>query len=428
MIDPRVFRDAEAYAAARQRLLRRDAGLAPLLDALRDLAERRRKAIGEGDELKARLNAGSRKVGELKKAGGDAAALMAQMATLSDQAKAASKDAEGIDAEFHAQLLHIPNLPADDIADGGEEAHEIVRSIGTPAVLQPWHQPHWDTAAALGLIDLERGAKIAGSGFPLFTGLGARLERALIQWLLDAASSEHGYTEVAPPLLVTRESMTGTGQLPKFEEDLYRTSDDLFLVPTAEVPVTNMHRGEILAFEQLPLRYCAYTPCFRREAGSAGKDTRGILRVHQFDKVELVWLTAPEASEAALATLTGHAEIALQRLGLAYRVLRLAAGDFSFAAHRTYDIEVWAPGVARWLEVSSCSTFTDYQARRLDIRFRREKGAKPEFVHTLNGSQLGLARVLIAVIENGQQADGSVVVPEVLRPWMGVDRIGPGRA
>lgn len=429
MIDPRHFRDADAYAAARVRLLRRDPGLAPRLDTLRDMAERRRKAIAEGDDLKARLNTGSRKVGELKKQGGDATALLAEMGALSDRAKAASKDAEAIDAEFHAALLHLPNIPADDIADGGEDAHQQVRAVGEPVARQAWHKPHWETGVALGLFDLERGAKIAGSGFPLFTGLGARLERALINWLLDVASREHGYVEVAPPLLVTRETITGTGQLPKFEDDLYRTApDDLFLLPTAEVPVTNIHRGEMLALEQLPVRYCAYTPCFRREAGSAGKDTRGILRVHQFDKVELVWLTAPEASEAALDTLTGHAELALQRLGLAYRVLKLAAGDFSFAAHRTYDIEVWSPGVENWLEVSSCSTFTDFQARRLDLRFRREKGARPEFVHTLNGSQLGLARVLIAIIENGQREDGSVVVPDVLRPFMGVDRIGPGRA
>ena len=429
MIDPRVFRDADAYAAARQKLLRRDPGLASMLEELRALAERRRKAIAEGDQLKAELNAGSRKIGELKKAGAGAAALMAEMASLSERARAASKEADAIDADFHAALLHVPNIPADDIPDGGEEAHEIVRTVGEVVATQPWHKPHWDTAAALGLLDLERGSKIAGSGFPLYTGLGARLERALISWLLDTAAREHGYVEIAPPLLVTRETITGTGQLPKFEDDLYHTQpDDLFLVPTAEVPVTNIHRGEILSAEQLPIRYCAYTPCFRREAGSAGNDTLGILRVHQFDKVELVWFTAPDESEAALATLTGHAEHALKKLGLAYRVLKLAAGDFSFAAHRTFDLEVWAPGVGRWLEVSSCSTFSDYQARRLDVRFRREKGSKPEFVHTLNGSQLGLARVLIALIENGQREDGSVAVPEVLWPYMGVERIGPGRA
>lgn len=428
MIDPRVFRDADAYAAARRRLLRRDAGLARPLDELRDLAERRRRAIGEGDELKAKLNTGSKRVGELKKQGGDASSLMAELGELSDRAKAAAKEAESLDGEFHARLLHIPNLPADDIPDGGEDAHEQLRVWGEPLATQPWHRPHWDVATALGMIDLERGARISGSGFPLFLGFGARLERALITWLLDVAAREYGYVEVAPPLLVTRETMTGTGQLPKFEDDLYRTDDDLFLLPTAEVPVTNIHRGEILSADQLPLRYCAYTPCFRREAGAAGKDTRGILRVHQFDKVELVWFTTPDASEAALATLTGHAESTLQRLGLAYRVLRLAAGDFSFASHRTHDIEVWAPGVGKWLEISSCSTFSDYQARRLDVRFRREKGQKPEFVHTLNGSHFGLARLLIAIIETGEQPDGSVKVPDVLVPLMGVDRIGPGRA
>ena len=425
MIDPRVFRDADAFAAARRRLLRRDATLAPALDALREMAVARRRAIGAGDALKAELNAKSRKVGELKKSGGDATALLAELGGVSDRARAAAKQAEDLDASFHERLLHVPNLPADDLPDGGEDAHQLVRSWGEPVAQQPWHRPHWDVGTALGLLDLERGARIAGSGFPLFTGMGARLARGLVTWLLDVAAREHGYVEIGAPLLVNRETMTGTGQLPKFEDDLYRTGDDLFLVPTAEVPVTNLHRGEILAADELPLRYCCYTPCFRREAGSAGKDTRGILRVHQFDKVELVWLTTPEASEAALETLTSHAESALQRLGLAYRVLKLAAGDFSFASHRTYDLEVWSPGVGKWLEVSSCSTFTDYQARRLDLRFRRAPGAKPEFVHTLNGSQLGLARVVIAILEAGQQPDGSVRVPAVLTPLLGTDRLGP---
>ena len=428
MIDPRLFRDAESFQATRRRLLRRDASLAPALDELQGLADRRRKAIAEGDALKAELNAGSKKVGEIKKAKGDASALMAELGTLSARANGAQKDAEAIDAEFHARLLHLPNLPADDLPDGAEEGHQVIRTVGQPVAKQAWHKAHWDLAAQHGLLDLERGAKIAGSGFPLYTGLGARLERALITWLLDTAARKHGYTEISPPFVVTRQTMTGTGQLPKFEDDLYRTApDDMFLVPTAEVPVTNLHRGEILASEQLPLRYCAYTPCWRREAGSAGKDTRGILRVHQFDKVELVWFTAPEASEAALETLLGHAEHALQQLGLVYRVLKLAAGDFSFASHKTYDIEVWSPGVGQWLEVSSCSTFTDFQARRLDVRFKRDKAAKPEFVHTLNGSQLGLARTFIAILENFQQQDGSIRVPEVLVPLMGVDRLGvPG--
>lgn len=409
--------------------MRRDAALATPLGALRELAERRRQAIGEGDAASAELNAKSKLVGEKKKKGEDASALLAELGAVSDRAKAAAKEAEAIDALFREQLMHLPNLPADDIPDGGEEGHQLLRSVGEPVATASWHKPHWDLGKSLGLLDLERGARIAGSGFPLYTGLGARMERALITWLLDVATREHGYVEIAPPYLVTRETMRGTGQLPKFEEDLYRTSeDDLFLVPTGEVPVTNLHRGEILEADQLPLRYCAYTPCWRREAGAAGKDTRGILRVHQFDKVELVWFTSPDASEAALDVLTRHAETALQRLGLAYRVLKLAAGDFSFAAHKTYDLEAWAPGVGKWLEVSSCSTFTDFQARRLDIRFRRAKGAKPEFVHTLNGSQLGLARVLIAILETYQQPDGSVRVPDVLVPLMGVDRIGPARA
>ena len=427
MLDPRFFRDAEAFAGVRQRLLRRDAALAGPLEELQQLADRRRKAIAEGEALKAEQNAKSKQVGELKKKGADASALLAELGGLSERAAAAQDLASQIDETFRARLLHIPNLPADDIPDGGEEAHLLVREWGKPVERQAWHVPHWETAERLGLLDLARGTKIAGSGFPLFTGQGARLARALVTWLLDLAR-EQGYTEVAPPLLVNRDTMTGTGQLPKFENDLYRTDpDDLFLVPTAEVPVTNIHRGDMLAGEQLPLRYCAYTPCFRREAGSAGKDTRGILRVHQFDKVELVWFTTPEASETDQATLTMHAETALQRLGLAYRVLKLAAGDFTSAAHRTFDLEVWSPGVGQWLEVSSCSTFTDYQARRLDVRFRRAAGAKPEFVHTLNGSMLGLARVWIAIIESGLQQDGSVRLPEVLVPLMGADRIVPHR-
>ena len=422
MIDPRLFRDADAFAAARQRLLRRDARLAGALDELHQLAERRRKAIAEGDALKADQNAKSRQVGELKKQGADATALLAELGELSTKAAEAQAQAARLDEAFQDRLLGIPNLPADDLPDG--ERHEEVRSWGEPAAKQAWHEPHWETGKRLGMLELERGSKIAGSGYPLFVGMGARLARALVTYLLDLATRELGYTEVAPPLLVNRQTMTGTGQLPKFEEDLFRTEpDDLFLLPTAEVPVTNIHRGEMLAAEQLPMRYCAYTPCFRREAGSAGKDTRGILRVHQFDKVELVWLTAPEDSEATLATLTGHAETALQRLGLPYRVLKLAAGDFSFASHRTFDLEVWSPGVEKWLEVSSCSTFTDYQARRLDLRFRRP-GGKPEFVHTLNGSMLGLARVWIAIVENGRQSDGSIRVPDVLVPLMGTDRIG----
>jgi seryl-tRNA synthetase len=288
---------------------------------------------------------------------------------------------------------------------------------------QPWHQAHWDLGKSLGLFDLERGARLAGSGFPLFIGPGAKLERALIAFMLDLHTREHGYTEVSPPFLVNRETMTGTGQLPKFEDDLYRVSDDLFLIPTAEVPVTNLHRGEVLLGEDLPKRYVAYTPCFRREAGAHGADTRGLTRVHQFDKVELVRIERPEASAAAHEELTRHAETVLQRLELAYRVVLIAAGDMGFANHRQYDLEVWAPGARKWLEVSSCSTYQDFQARRMDLRFRAGRGAKPEFVHTLNGSALALPRTVIALLEAGQEQDGSVRVPQALAPYLGTDRL-----
>ena len=429
MIDPRLFREAGPFAAARARLLRRGWGvpLAELLDALYELAERRRRAIAEADALKAESNAKSRDVGERKQRGEDAAALRAELGVLKGRVSAAETAAKGADEAFAVTLLEVPNLPADDVPDGDATANQVVRAAGAPAPPAPWRKPHWDVATTLGILDFVRATKLTGAGFPLYTGLGARLERALITYLLDLQAREHGYTEIAPPFVVNRATMTGTGQLPKFEDDLYRIdADDLFLIPTAEVPVTNLHRDEILAGTDLPRRYVCYTPCWRREAGAHGADTRGILRVHQFDKVELVWFTRPEDSDAALEALTAHAETALQRLGLAYRVVKLAAGDLGFANHRTYDLEAWAPGVGKWLEVSSCSSYADFQARRMDIRFRRNPGAKPEFVHTLNGSALGLARVLVAVIETYQQPDGSVRVPDVLVPLMGVERLGPG--
>ncbi len=429
MIDPRLFRDADAFAAARERLARRGGGatLDSLLAELHDLAERRRRAIAESDALKAEANAKSREVGERKKRGEDAAALLADLGPLKARVAAAEAAAKETDERFAARLLEVPNLPADDVVAGDAGQNAVVRAWGEPAAHAPWRQPHWDIAKRLGLLDFERAVKLTGSGFPLYTGLGARLERALVTYLLDLQAREHGYTEIAPPFVVNRATMTGTGQLPKFEDDLYRVdADDLFLIPTAEVPVTNLHRDEILAGADLPKRYVSYTPCWRREAGAAGADTRGILRVHQFDKVELVWFTAPEASDEAHERLTAHAETALQRLGLAYRVVKLAAGDMGFANHRTYDLEAWAPGVGKWLEVSSCSSYGDFQARRMDIRFRREPGAKPEFVHTLNGSALGMARVLIAVLETWQQPDGTVRVPDVLVPLMGVERLGAG--
>ena len=297
----------------------------------------------------------------------------------------------------------------------------VLRSWGTPA--PKGGKPHWEIAEKLGILDLPAGAKLAGSGFPVLKGQGARLARALINFMLDLHTREHGYTEVEPPFLVRREVMIGTGQLPKFEADVYRTTDDLFLIPTAEVPVTNLHRDEILDGTTLPVCYAAYTPCFRREAGAAGKDTRGLLRVHQFDKVELVRFCRASDSPAEHEKLTGHAEAVLRRLELPYRVAVLAVNDFGFAAAKTYDLEAWAPGVGQWLEVSSSSTFTDFQARRANIRCRPRPGEKPEFVHTLNASGVALPRTIAALLETNQQPDGSVVIPPALVPYVGTDRI-----
>ena len=430
MLDPRGFRDAEAFAAVAARLGRRRMGadLEALLDCLRDQADRRRAAVAEADALKAELNARSRAVGEAKRSGADASALLAESGALSRRVDAAGAVAKEAEEAFTVLLRQVPNLPADDVPDGDASANLVVRTWGDPRPADPGLKPHWDLGKALGILDLERGAMLAGSGFPLYVGLGARLERSLIQFMLDLHTREHGYVEVSPPYLVTRETMTGTGQLPKFEDDQYKTTDDLFLIPTAEVPVTNMHRGEILAAAELPKRYVAYTPCFRREAGAHGADTRGLIRVHQFDKVEVVWLEAPERSDAAHEMLTRHAETVLQRLGLAYRVVKLAAGDLGFANRRTYDLEVWAPGVGKWLEVSSCSSYGDFQARRMDTRFRAARGAKPEYVHTINGSALALPRTLIALLETYQDPDGGVRLPAALVPYVGVERLAPGGA
>jgi seryl-tRNA synthetase len=307
---------------------------------------------------------------------------------------------------------------------GGEECNRVVKEWGSPREALGV-KPHWEIGAALGIIDLERASKISGSGFVVYRALGARLVRALINFFIDLHSREHGYEETWPPVLVNRATMTGTGQLPKFEEDAYAViGDDLFLIPTAEVPVTNLYRDEILDLEILPKGFVAYTPCFRREAGSAGKDTRGILRTHEFDKVELVRYATPEDSSAQLELLTRHAETALERLGIPYRRKLLAAGDTGFSSAMTYDLEAWAPGVGAWLEVSSCSNFADFQARRANIRFRAAKGEKPRLVHTLNGSGLALPRTIACILEHHQRADGSVAVPEVLAPYMGTDRIG----
>ncbi len=399
------------------------------IDHLLKLDAERRELIYQSEALRKQLNEGSKRISQLKRqvvVGKEAgepkelSTLVEEMRTLSDKIKDLEKRLDQLTPEMDALLLRIPNVPAADVPRGEDASgNVVVRTWGKRKEFAFQPKPHWELGASLGILDLERGAKICGSGFPLFKGTGARLERALFNFMLDLHTKKHGYQEVFPPFLVNRASMTGTGQLPKMEEDMYRTSeDDLFLVPTAEVPVTNLHRDEILGFNQLPIYYTAYTACFRREAGAYGKDTRGIIRVNQFDKVELVKFVRPETSYEELERLVNDAEEVLQLLGLEYRVAKLCTGDMSFASSKTYDLEAWAPGVEKWLEVSSCSNFEDFQARRINIRFRDELG-KVRFVHTLNGSGVALPRTLIAILENYQQEDGSVIIPEALRPYMG---------
>jgi len=422
-----------------------------LVDAALEADARRRELQGEADGLRAERNAASRSIGEAIKGGarpdGPEVAQLRRLSTeVSDRLTAIEAELAEREAEVEDLLLRIPNPAEPDVPVGGEEANVTIRTWGeqlareqpaegevgadAPAGGATWaRRPHWELAEALDIIDLPRGAKVAGSGFPVYKGAGAALQRALISWFLDVHTRENGFTEIWPPVVVNQASARGTGQIPDKEDQMYVvTRDDLYLVPTAEVPVTNLHRDEILEPATLPIHYVAYTPCFRREAGAAGKDTRGILRVHQFDKVEMVLFEVPEASAAALEWMTGRAEDLLQRLGLAYRVLLMSTREMGFVQARKYDLEVWSPGVERWLEVSSCSNFRDYQARRMAIRYRPEKGEKPELVHTLNGSGLALARTVAAIIETYQQSNGSIAVPEVLRPYLGTDRIGPAPA
>jgi len=386
----------------------------------------RRDAITSGDALRASRNEVSRQIGELKRTGADASTLIVEMQEVASEITRLEHLVAEQDQAIETILLGTPNLPADDVPDGGADANELVRTWGEP-VEHPFEAlAHWDLGEALGVLDMAAGARISGSGFPVLRGAGARLQRVLIDWMLDLHVREHGYEELRVPYLVTEEVLTGTGQLPKFAEDSYVTErDNLWLIPTAEVPVTNMHRGQLLAADRLPLRYTAYSPCFRREAGAAGKDTRGLLRVHQFDKVELVRLERPERSAEALEEMTAEAESVLRRLGLAYRVVKLAAGDLGFASAMTYDLEVWAPGVQQWLEVSSCSNCLDYQARRADLRFRPAPGERPEFLHTLNGSALALPRLMVALLETYQEEDGGVRIPEPLRDRFGAGRLEP---
>ncbi|HHT9125155.1 MAG TPA: serine--tRNA ligase [Candidatus Brocadiia bacterium] len=390
------------------------------IDKLLELDAERRRFQYECEQLRNKRNVVSKQIGEMQKKKQDASQIINEMRLVSDSIKEYEEKLKTLSPEIEHLILRIPNIPVEDVPVGADAASNIeVKSWGEkkPFNFQPL--PHWELGAILNILDFERASKVTGTGFTLFKGTGARLERALYNFMLDLHTREHGYQEVSPPFLVNRASMIGTGQLPKLEEDMYRTSeDDLFLIPTAEVPVTNIHRDEILSYKELPIYYTAYTPCFRREAGSYGKDTRGMIRVHQFDKVELVKFVRPETSYDELESLLLAAEKVLQLLGLHYRVLKLCTGDMSFAAAKCYDIEAWAPGVGRYLEVSSCSNFEDFQARRTNIRFRDEDG-KIKYVHTLNGSGVALARTIIAILETYQRQDGSIEIPEVLQPYMG---------
>ena len=426
MIDLRRLRDAPAETKGA--LVRRDPSLSAALDVLLEIDERRRGLLKQADTLKAERNTASAEVAQCKKEQRDATEILARLKGVSAQIKELDDRLRPVETELRDRQLRVPNIPLDEVPTGGADCNEVVRTWGELPVFSFDPVPHWDLNERLGILDLRRGAKVTGSGFPVYRGMGARLVRGLVNFMMDLHANEHGYTEIWPPALVNSASALGTGQLPDLENQMYMTEDDFFLVPTAEVPVTNLHRDETLSADDLPFGYAAYSPCFRREAGAHSKETRGITRVHQFDKVELVRFCRPDDSAAEHQRLLGHAETVLQRLGLPYRVVALATGDLGFASAQTYDLEVWAAGAGTWLEVSSASTFTDFQARRANIRYKPGPGTKPAYVHTLNASALALPRTIIALLENNQEADGSVTIPEVLVPYVSVERLSPNGA
>jgi seryl-tRNA synthetase len=396
-----------------------------IVDEFLALDEARRNKIGTVEQLKERRNTISQEIGKLKKAGEDAEAMVLEMRQAGDTIKALDEEIRQTDEKLTYIALSVPNVPHESVPTGPDDsANQLVRVVGTPAGFDFDPKPHWDLGEALGILDFERAGKVSGARFAFYRGAGARLERALITWMLDLHTGRHQYTELLPPLMVNEHSMTGTGQLPKFAEDAFRVENNgYYLIPTAEVPLTNYHRDEILKADDLPICLTAHTPCFRAEAGAAGRDTRGLIRQHQFNKVELVKFTLPERSYDELESLTRNAEAVLQGLELPYRVVCLSSGDMGFGSAKTYDLEVWLPGAGAYREISSCSNYEDFQARRANIRFRRSPDAKLEFVHTLNGSALAVGRTFAAVLENYQNSDGSVRVPEVLRPYMGTDII-----
>ncbi|TVX94995.1 serine--tRNA ligase [Cohnella terricola] len=427
MLDVKLLRND--YDKVAQALKNRNASLDLIAD-FPQLDVSRREKLTESEELKNRRNTVSQEVAKLKKNRENADDLIAEMRNVGDRIKLLDEEVREIEEQMDKLLLSIPNVPHESVPVGASEGDNVeIRVVGEPTRFEYEPKPHWEIGTELGILDFEAAAKVTGSRFVFAKGLGARLERALINFMMDLHADQHGYEEILPPYIVNRDSLVGTSQLPKFEEDLFKIEGtDYFLIPTAEVPVTNFHREEILSTDDLPKAFVAFSGCFRSEAGASGRDTRGLIRQHQFNKVELVQLVAPDKSYEVLEQLTGHAEKVLQLLGLPYRVLALCTGDMGFGSAKTYDLEVWLPSANTYREISSCTNFEDFQARRAGIRYRPENGAKPEFVHTLNGSGLALGRTVAAIIENYQQPDGTIKVPEALKPYMGgLDVIGPRR-
>ena len=421
MLDIKILRQEPEKIREALKNRNNDLDITPAIE----LDAKRRTILTEVEEMKANQNAISKKVPHMKKAGEDTTEIFKEMKELSDKIKTLDEQVREIDAELRNFMLRIPNIPNETVPVGIDDSENVeMRRWGEPRKFDFEAKAHWDIGTDLDILDFERGTKLTGTRFTVYKDLGARLERAVIQYFLNTHTGESGYTEIMPPYIVNRASMTGTGQLPKFEEDAFKlTVNDYFLIPTAEVPVTNLYRDEILDGNELPIKYCAYSACFRAEAGSAGRDTRGLIRQHQFNKVELVKFADPENSYEELESLTNDAEKLLQGLGIPYRVVTLSTGDLGFSSAKTYDIEVWMPSYDRYVEISSCSNFEDYQARRANIRFKKNPKDKAQFVHTLNGSGLAVGRTVAAILENFQNEDGSVTIPEALRPYMGTDII-----
>lgn len=421
MLDIKLIR--ENPDLVKRAMKTRNKDMDALVDEILEIDARRRELSAKRDQLKARQNAAGKMIPQLKKEGKDTSELMAEMNAVKDVIKADDEELTALENKQKSIMYEFPNIPSETTPIGKDDSENVeIRRWGEPRKFDFEAEAHWDIGARLGILDPETAAKVTGARFHFYKGLGARLERSIINFYLNT-HTEHGYTEIFPPFMVNRASMTGTGQLPKFEEDAFKLTNDYFLIPTAEVPVTNMHRDEILDGSRLPLKYCAYSACFRAEAGSAGRDTRGLIRQHQFNKVELVKFVKPEDSYKELESLTGDAERVLQLLGLPYRVVALSTGDIGFSSAKTYDIEVWMPSYGRYVEISSCSNFEDFQARRASIRYKEDAKSKAALVHTLNGSGVAIGRTVAAILENYQNADGSVTVPEVLREYMGTDII-----